>query len=116
VATAEGESPQAFGRRMTEEGPKKYDDVLKLITHLKTRVIASEQPALENWRMSLEGAKGEFDDKEISQQEFDTAVTQIYNVLRKNYIDDFVRNPVRGGRRNRKTKRSKRLRRKTAKK
>jgi hypothetical protein len=115
IAVAPGESPQEFGRRMMAEGQKSYEDVLKLLTHLSTRVAASDQKAVQNWRQSLEGAKGEFDDNEISELEFKTTIQQIYSVLRKNYGDDFMRNPVRGGRR-RKTKRSKRLRRKTAKK
>lgn len=110
------ESPKDFGIRMSAEGSKQYDDVLKLISHLKSRVSSSDQSAIENWRLSLEGTKADFDEKEIDQSEFDRSVNQIYSVLRKNYIDDFVRDPVRAGRRHKKTKRSKRMRRKTAKK
>lgn len=110
------ESPKDFGVRMSAEGPKQYDDVLKLISYLKSRVSSQDQAAVENWRLSLEGTKADFDEKEIDQAEFDRGVNQIYSVLRKNYIDDFVRDPVRAGRRHKKTKRSKRMRRKTAKK
>ena len=110
------ESPKDFGVRMSAEGHKQYNDVLKLITHLKSRVSSSDQPVVENWRLSLEGTKAELENKEIDQAEFDRSVDQIYSVLRKNYIDDFVRDPVRAGRRHKKTKRSKRMRRKTAKK
>lgn len=114
VAVAQGEPAQQFGRRMLEEGPKSYEDVSKLITHLESRVATTEQPALKNWKQSLEGSKAEFNDNEIKEPDFKTIVQQIYSVLRKKYPDDFTRNPVRGGRR-RKTKRSKRSRRKTVK-
>ncbi len=112
VAVA-GETPDEFGNRMAKEGTKTYDDVLKLITHLSTRVPASELTRLNDLKKSLVGAKEEFDDKTITQTVFDEDVQRIYQLLRK-YRPYFAPG-IKAGRR-RKTKRSKRSRRKTAKK
>ena len=98
-------------------GEAVYDKLVEFITVLKTDPRTNTS-RLDDWKVSLDGMKADYDEKVDTKEEYDSNLQTIKDALvriaKEAERRDLIPAEFKGGRK--KTKRSKRSRRKTAKK